>query len=286
MSKDKEEGTIFPVILNQTNLLTNNSANNIYSYKFPGSASFKGAKVAISSIQMYYSWQNINSTYGNNTLSIIFPTAATTATVSITIPNGSYSVTDLNAYLQSVMITNGYYLVDGSGNYIYYIELVENATAYSIQLNCYPVPTTLPTGYTNPGGWVLPTTAYTPQLVVPNTAITSILGFATGTFPPAHQTTTYSKLSTTVPQLSPVSSVIVGCNLVNNKLANPRNVIYSFSPNGTTYGSQIVSNAYQYSWVDVQDGTFGSIDITFYDQNFGALQILDTNIVIFLLIKM
>ncbi len=79
--------------------------------------------------------------------------------------------------------------------------------------------------------------------------------------------------------------MVVGCNLVNNKLANPRSIIYSFSPGGVTYGSLIQSNAYQYSWVDIQDGTYSSIDISFYDQNYNNLAILDTNIVIFLLIK-
>jgi hypothetical protein len=278
------EGTIFPVIINQSNLISS-SANNVYRYTFPGSATFNGAKIAVSNVQIYYSWQNVNTYYNNNTLSIIFPTGATTSTISITIPSGSYSVSDLNSYLQSQMIANNFYLVDSNGNYVYYLELVENAVRYSIQLNTFPVPTALPTGYTNPGAWALPTTAYTPQLVVPATSIQTLIGFVAGTYPAAQQTTTYSALSTSTPQVSPVSSVLVGCSFVNNKLSNPQSVLYSFSPGGVTYGSLIQSNAYQYSWVDIQDGTYNSVDITFYDQSFSALQIIDTNIIVFLLIK-
>jgi hypothetical protein len=276
--------TISPVILNQTNLVPS-TLNNVYRYTFPGSAGFKGSKVAVSNIQIFYSWVNISASANNNTLSMIFPTAATTATINVTIPDGTYTVADLNSFLQSIMVANGYYLVDSMGNFVYYMELVENGVRYSIQLNTFPVPTSLPVGYSNPGAWVLPTVGNTPQLVIPATNIVQLLGFAAGTYPSPAQATAYSALSATVPQLSPVSSVVVGCNLVNNKLANPRSIIYTFSPGGVTYGSLIQSNAYQYSWVDIQDGTYSSVDITFYDQNFANLAILDTNVVIFLLIK-
>lgn len=285
MPKEHETSkTISPVILNSTNLISNGGLNNIYRYAIPGSGLFRDAEIAISNIQMFYSWQNITSTYDNNTFSIIFPTGAGTATVNLTVPDGTYTVADLNSYIQSIMVANNYYLIDGGGDFVYYLELVENASRYAIQLNTFPVPTALPAGWTNPG-WALPVVGNTPQLVVPSTAIQTLLGFTAGTYPSPAQATAYSALSTSVPQLSPVSSVIVGCNLVNNQLANPRSVIYSFSPGGTTYGNLIQSSAYQYSWVPIQNGTYSSVDITFYDQNFNNLRILDTNVVIFLLIR-
>lgn len=284
MPKD-ESATIYPLVLNQSNVISNGGLNNIYRYNFPGSATFQNAKIAVSNIQVYYSWQNINTYYSNNTFSIIIPVGAGTTTLNITFPNGSYSVADLNAYIQSQLVSNNYYLIDNNGNYVYYVEFVENGVRYSIQLNEFPVPTVLPVGWTNPG-WTLPLATRTPQVVIPATNIQALLGFTAGTYPAAPQATTYSALSTSTPQLSPVSSVILGCNLVNNKLANPRSTIYSFSPGGVTYGSLIQSSAYQYSWVDIQDGTYSSVDITFYDQNFNGLQIIDTNLVIFLLVKM
>jgi hypothetical protein len=285
MSKNTS-GQIFPIIINQTNLLPSNS-QNVYSYVFPGSASFDNkCKIAIANVQMYYSWYNISAAYNNNTFSIIIPTAATTQTLNLTIPDGSYSVADLQAFIEYSLIQNNIgYLVDSNGNYVYYISISENAVRYSIQVDCFSCPTALPAGYTNPGGWVLPATAYTPQLVVPNTGFVDLLGINAGTYPSPHQTTNYSKLSDNTPQLSPVSSVIVGTNVVSNRLSNPQNVIYSFSPGGTNYGDLIQSNAYEYSWISINPGTYPSLDIIFYDQNFSALNIVDTNIVVFLLIK-
>jgi len=271
------------VPLNMTNLVPSTN-QNVYRYTFPGSAYFRDASLSVKSISIFYSWQNINSTYGNNTLSIIFPTGATTATLSITIPNGTYSVSDLNSYLQSQMIANNYYLIDSTGNYVYYIELVENSVRYTIQLNEFSVPTSLPAGWTNPG-WTLPTTAYTPQFVVPSTTIQTLLGFAAGTYPAAQQTSTYSTISTTTPQFNPVSAIMVGCNLINNLLSNPRTIIDTFTQGTTAVGSTITSIDYEYPWFPIVDGNYSSIDITFYDQNFNNLQIVDPNLNIFLLIK-
>src|ERR1700679_2326414 len=216
MSKEMSlSPTISPIIFNSTNLVPSGTYNNVYRYTFPGSTSFKGGKVAISSIQIFYSWQNINISYNNNTLSMIFPTSTGTTTIAVTFPSGTYAVADINSYLQSIMVTHNFFLINTQGDYVYYLELVENAVLYSIQLNVFPVPTSLPAGWTNPG-WSLPTTGYTPQLVVPSTPIQQLLGFQAGTYPPTQQTLAYSAVSTSVPQLSPVSSVIVGCNLVNN----------------------------------------------------------------------
>lgn len=279
-----DDYTVSPIILNSSNLVSG-GYNNVYRYRFPGSATFKDSKLAVSNVQIYYSWYTISSNNNNNTFSIIIPTGAGTATLSITVPNGSYSISDLNSYIQSQLVSNGYYLVDSNGNYVYYIELVTNSTRYAVQLNCFPVPTALPAGWSNPGAWALPLATSTPQLVVPSTNFQYIIGFAPGTYPSPAQATTYSTISTITPQVSPVSSVILGCNIVSNRLANPQTTLYSFSPGGATYGQLIQSSAYQYSWVSIPDGTYSSIDIIFYDQNFNALQIVDTNLVVFLLIR-
>jgi hypothetical protein len=278
-----QDATIFPIILTQNNLVPS-TYNNVYRYTFPGSATFKNSKIAVSTVQIYYSWQNVQSAYTNNTCSIIFPVGAGTATVNITFPDGAYSIADLNSYLQFIMIQNNYYLIDASGNYVYYVELVENAVRYSVQLNTYPVPVALPAGWTNPG-WALPAVGNTPQFVVPATNFRNLIGFAAGTYPSPAQALAYSALSSTTPQLSVVSSVLLGCNLINNRLANPRSLLYSFSPGGTQYGNLIESNAYQYSWVDIQDGTYSTVEITLYDNSYSPLKIIDTNLVIFLLVK-
>ena len=142
-----------------SSLITINSSNvsstqtNVFNYTFPsGSVNFKKARVAVQSIIIPYSWLNVNGTvYNNAALQLIFPVrisgANTTATVSINIPNGFYTVSNLNSYLQSQMIANGYYLVNSNSQNVYYLEIVANTQLNNAQLNCYVVPTALPGGY-------------------------------------------------------------------------------------------------------------------------------------------
>jgi len=275
---------LYPVILNSSNVVagTNNSK---YRYFFPqGSVKFKGSKVALSSLSIYYSWFNITAAQGNNVFQYVWYNNAGSTTHTITIPDGFYDITGLNAYLQSQMITNGNYLLNASGNYIYYLEFAANSTYYSIQFNSYAIPTALPAGWSNPASITFPATATTPQLIIENNAFQQVIGFAAGTYPAATQSTTYSVLSTSTPEITPTESVIVLCNLLNNKYSVPSTVLYSFSPAGTTFGAVIQSSPTFYSFIDVQDGNYVSFDITLVDQNFNALNIQDNNLVISLLI--
>lgn len=204
----------------------------------------------------------------------------------MTLPNGYYSVSALNEYIQQVCILNGLYLVDGNGNNVYYLELAENSQYYSIQLNCFGVPTSLPSGYTAPSNWIgYPNTAYTPQLVVPSTNFTDIIGFSSGTYPATQQTSSYSVLSTFTPQVSTVSSVILSCNLLNNRFAIPNSTMYSFTAGDVGFGNIIEKSPLWPQWIDAEDGVYPYIEISFLDQSFNALQINDTNLVVTLFIR-
>ena len=166
--------TIQTIILNNTNCDTTNPNNNVYKYKFPSNINFKNSQITLTSVYMYYSWYNISSKQGNNTFSYIWYSGSTptATTVSITIPDGFYDISGLNEYLQSIMITNGHYLINSSGSYVYYIEFVTNATYYAVQLNCYQLPTAAEAsaaGYTAPSSWPgYITTHITPQVVIPS----------------------------------------------------------------------------------------------------------------------
>lgn len=274
---------ISTIILNQSNLLE--GTRNVFRYIFPqGGAKFKDVKLAIANINMYYSWYNISSDYNNNQFSIIFPTFAGTTTLNITIADGFYTAADLNSYLQQEFITAGLYLVDSNGDYVYYMELIENPTAYAIQMNSYAVPTSLPVGYTNPASMTFPAVASTPQLVVSaSNSFSSIIGFSAGTYPSVVQSTTYSVVSDITPAVSPVSSVIVLCSLLNNQYAIPSSVCNSFAPS-VSFGSTISFSPNEYSFCNCQNGNYNSFDITFVDQSFNALPIIDTDLIIQVLI--
>lgn len=281
----KRREQLFPIIINGQNVVSG-SNNNTFRYSFPaGSVRFENSKVAIASINMYYSWFNITSAYGNNTFSYVFPTLAGSTQINLTIPDGNYTIGDLNNYLQASFIEEGFYLVDGDGNYIYYLEIVENPTFYAIQLNSYPVPTSLPSGYSNPASMTFPATTATPQLIVNDNPFTSVIGFNNGTYPSVFQTITYSKTSDFVPQVSPVQSLILTSNLVNNRYSNPSTVLYSFSPAGVSFGSLIQSSPAELSFIDIQDGNYSDFTIQFLDQEFNQLVVNDANIVVQLLIQ-
>lgn len=275
-------GTLYPIIINSGDLISN-SFNNTYRYNFPqGSVTFKNSKVALTTVNMYYSWYNITTNYNNTSFQIIWPIGAGTSTYNVIMPNGFYDVSALNDFIQQFCITNGLYLIDASGNFVYYIELLENASYYSVQLNCYGIPTSLPSGYSQPSNWVgYPAVAYTPQLVILSTNnFGNIIGFNSGTYPAAQQTTTFSKLSDFTPQVTPIQSILVACTLLNNKYSNPSTILYTFTSGGTAFGNLISSSPNQYSFVDIQDGQYTNFDVQFLDQDFNKIFINDTNVTI------
>jgi len=272
------------LIINGNNLVPSNF-DNTYRYDFPqGGLTLRDASIAVNEIDMYYSIFNISVAHNNNTFSFVWYGTVTT-TYNVTIPDGNYSITDLNDYLQFYCITEGLYLIDGAGDYVYYIQFQENPTTYSVMLNTFPIPTSLPVGYTAPGNWQgYPITGNTPQLIVGTNDFGNLIGFNSGIYPDPAQTTTYSKTSDFTPQVSPVSNIIVTCNLVNNVYSIPNTLFYSFTWE-VAFGEQNISKPVELLWIDVQNGTFSSIEISFLDQNLNPIVINDTQINVMLAIK-
>lgn len=69
-----------------------------------------------------------------------------------------------------------------------------NTTYYAVQLQCYNVPTSLPTEYTNPSGMTLRLLRQHRNLLY-QVQITfgTIIGFSAGTYPSVPQTTTQNR---------------------------------------------------------------------------------------------
>ncbi len=284
--------TISYLNLNQASVSP--TQTNVFEYRFPtGSINYKRAKIAISSIIIPYSWLNLNRiSYNNTQLQLTFPVtiAATSvqATVNLTIPDGFYTIDALNSYFQAQMIAAGYYLVNSSGNNVYYIEIVANTQLNNAQLNVYPVPTALPTGYSYgaTGTWgtiavgSLPTTAnQVPQLVTLANNFGSLIGFAASTSFPVSTTSavSVSVASTLVPQITPVQNILVGCSLVRNIDASPTNILATI-PLTSAYATNIIYQPSEYLWMPILSGNVPSFKISFYDQAFNALPMVDTNV--------
>ena len=281
-----DEAEYFPIVLNSSNLISD-VFNNRFRYIFPQNVEFKKhSKVSLSSVNIYYSWFNITAQNQNNSFSFIWNDGAGANTFNVLIPDGSYSPEQLNQFLQQYFITNGLYLIDSGGNYVYYLEILSNETYYSLQVNSYPLPTVLPAGWSLGSGVVLPGVATQPQLIIPNTSITNYFGFVAGTYPTVPGATTQSFLSTFTPQVSSIQSIIVTCSLLNNRLSIPNNVLFSFSPAGVDFGNIINVAPSQLQFVNIQQGVYNEINVEFIDQNFNKIKINDTNLIIQLLFKL
>lgn len=272
----------FPIILNSSNAYNTNT----FQYDFGSVVDMTDMEIALGSISMYYSWESINGSYNNNKFGLIFPNGAGTTSYTITIPDGTYSISDLNAYLKYWFISQNLYITNDTTNDItIYAEFVENAPEYAVNLVLHPLPTSTPAGYTNAGITWPTSTNKTPQFVINNSGFGSIIGFANATYPSSPATSITTFTSTMTPQVSPVQSVIMLLDCAYNPYTRDSSVIHTFSSKGVQYGSLIDSSPYQLAWVPLQQGMRQMITIRFVDQNFRPLQIIDNNLVIKLLIR-
>ena len=285
------------LILNSSNIVAgSNNSTLIYQFVGGGINLKKGQKVALANLQMYYSTFNITTAYNNNSFSYNWVDGIT---YQVIIPDGFYDIVALNNYLHFAMVQNGHYLVSGSNN-VYLMTLTSNPSVYAIELNCFGVSSAVATAnsWTLPPSptWVLPTNFIVPELVVPTNNFGLLIGFSPGVYPPATitgvppaqvQTPAYTTdqqfLSTFTPQITPLSSFILTCSLINNNYAVPNNLIYSFAPQGTI-GEQFTIAPNQYVFIDVLPAMYSRFEIAFIDQNLRPVAIQDPNMIIQLVI--
>ena len=275
------------LVLNSTNVIADGN-NNTLKYKFPVPVTLKNKEIAISSIELYYSWFNINaSLYNNNKFSYVWFNGTT---YNVTIPDGYYSADDLGAYFSYVCDVNGHYLNSSTGTRNYFFNITENPTYYAIQFQFTALSAaiaasnnwTLPSGAT----WTIPATPQTIQVNILPTSTSSfysIVGFAPATYPSV-TTSSINVNSTICPQEKPVNTINVHLSCVNNPYCVPCDVIYSFAPNAV-FGETIHPPIYNFAWNDITDAQYSDFTLRFTDQNFNPIRIIDNQISINLLIR-
>ena len=278
----------FTLVLNSSNVVSG-SSNTSFKYNFVGgNFQAKDMEICVGSLTMPYSFFNITTKYNNNTFVLFFPKTVGYASAPVTLPNGFYSVTDLQNYIQQVCITNGFYLIDSAGNYVFYTYLTYSPTYYAVQLVQTLVPTSLPAGWTQPSTWQgFPTISYTPSLYLdPTNSIAPIIGFDPTPvyFPSLNTTTNYSALSTLTPQGSTVNSLVIRNSLVNNNVTTPTDIMDGF-PINTTFGSNITYDPAFEKWIKLKDGVYNSMTLTIVDQNLNTVDANDPNVAITILIR-
>lgn len=268
--------TGFPLIINKSHHI----GGGRYAYRFGRSVDFSDIDIALGSVSLYYSWRNVTAALANNTFTIVHPaTLETNVTLNLTIPDGGYEVADLNNFLRWYLIQNGYYIQnDTTGNQIVYAEFRLNPSTYSIEFVSYPLPTSLPTGYTAGSAITFPSTTRAPQLTVSTAGFGTLIGFATGTFPSSQQTVLTTTASTLTPVLTNVLNVLVNLDCVDNPFSPTSTVIHALSSAGTPYGHLISDAPNTLSFIPCQHTSRQEIILQFTDQLGLPLQMIDYDV--------
>lgn len=268
--------TLGALVINSENSVQTEPPFYQYKYRFPTAISFQDLEVCPSTIIVPYSWFNFSSVYQNNTFTYRWVDGSVN---TVSLGDGYYGAQEINLLLESVMIANKHYLVNATGNFVYYLNIQANPVFYSIQLNSNPVPTaaqattlnlTLPAGAT----WALPGAATNPQFIIPaptanqyNTSFSNAIGFAPGDYPPAQTPgAAYSALSTETPQINPVTSVVVLCTLLDNRFSLQNQVLYTFNVSDVAFGQYVSLQIPQSLWSKCSGGSFSEFTLSFVDQ--------------------
>lgn len=273
------------IVLTRNNILPNTN-NSTMVYSFPNSVDLTGTEIAVNQITLYYSWENINITLQNNVFSYNWVVAGVPTTFTVTIPSGLYEIKDLNNFLQFTFIQNGHYLVNSSGENVYYAEFIINPTRYAIQINTFAVPTALPALWTNPAALVFPAVTFNPIITLPS-KFNEILGYVAG-FATAQNIgigNTLSYLSSVAPNVQPNSTLLVSLTGIDNKYASPSSIIYSL-PASVGLGELIVEKPSNFNFNRILSGTYSQLRLQFLNSSdLSPANIKDPNITIILVIK-
>lgn len=274
------------LIVNSNNVLNNgNYSQFVYQFITGGLTIPEGTQMCLQKAVIPYSWFNVNQNiYNNNSFQYTFPTSTGQQTFSVNLQNGFYQASDINNYLEQIFVQNGQYLVDENGNNVYYISIADDTTFYSVQVICYALPTSLPSGWTNPANMYLPTNPITPQLVILSNNFGSLLGYTAGSYPSSPASSNVDFLSNTVVNASPVNSLIFQCNLIENRAVVPSDILDSM-PITSSFGTNIVYQPTFPTWLKVKAGRYNLMTLQFVDQNFNVVQARDPNLLLTLLIK-
>ena len=87
--------------------------------------------VALSNLSIYYTWKNIKSSYNNNKFKISAPTWRE----EVNLPDGSYSITDVQDYFKYILKKHGENVDNPS--IIIYVNKIENRITFKIKSGYY-----------------------------------------------------------------------------------------------------------------------------------------------------
>ena len=191
--------------------------------------------VALSNLSIYYTWKNIKSSYNNNKFKI----AAPTWREEFELPDGSYSISDIQDYFEYILNKHSE-SVDNPSIRIY-VNKIENRITYKVK------------------------SGYHLELLTPETM--KLLGSTESKI-------TKDKNCENVPHLEIVELVLVHCNLVNNDYQQDSRMLYTFVPN-KTFNSLLEISPTNHVFLRTFNSEFQEINIWFKDQTSKPLEVED-----------
>ena len=190
--------------------------------------------IALSSLSIYYTWKN-ESTYNNNKFKISAPTWSE----EFELPDGSYSISDIQYYFEYILKKHSESVDNPSIRM--YRNRIENRIKFKIK-----------------NGYYL-------ELLTPE--IMKLLG------------STESKISKNkngenVLHLEVVELVLVHCNLVNNDYQQDSGILFTFVRN-KTFGSLLEISPTNHVFLKTFNSEFQEVKIWFTDQTSKPLELED-----------
>ena len=191
--------------------------------------------VALSNLSIYYTWKNINSSCNNNTFKIF----ATTWSEEFELPDGSYSISDIQDYFEYILKKHRE-SVDNPPIRMY-VNKIENRITFKIK-----------------NGYYL-------ELLTPETM--RLLGSS-------KSKVTKDENGEDVPNLEVAEVVLVHCNLVNNDYQQESRILYTFVPN-KTFGSLLEISPKNHIFLKSFNSEFREIKVWITDQKSRPLEVED-----------
>ena len=191
--------------------------------------------IALSNLSIYYTWKNIKSSYNNNKFKISAPTWSE----EIELPDGSYSVSDIQDYFEYILKKHSE-SVDKPSIRIY-VNKIENRIMFKIKTDYYL------------------------ELLTPETM--KLLGSAESKI-------IKNKNGENAPHLEVVELVLVHWNLVNNDYQQASRILFTFVTS-KTFGSLLEISPTNHVFLKTFNSEFQEIKIWFTNQTSTPLEVED-----------
>ena len=190
--------------------------------------------MALANLSIYYTWNNIKSAYNNNN----FKTSAPTWNEEFDLPDGSYSIADIQGYFE--LIIKKHKTQAENPPVQIYPNKIKNRIAFKVK-----------TGYK-----------------------LELLSFETmKLFGSIKKDADQEKDRENVPKLESTEVVLVNCNLFNNNYQEASNILFTFVPN-EKFG-QLINISHTLTMLSKTNTEFSSTEVWFTDQNSEPLEIED-----------